>query len=1115
MLILTAAIALVGLTAAASPAPPRSSASPPPSPAAPAGPSTAASAATRAKASAPVAEGTVRGPDGTPLAGALVIATLERTDFSPPPATTRTDQDGQFRLTLRAATPFTLRVEAPGLAARTLRDQQPGSPIAVALTRGSTIEGVVRETSGGTPVPGATVEARDEMRGAGGLPWDPDSGVVRATTDAKGAFRLEGLASGLYTLTAFARGLGRAERRSAPAGRAADLLLMPGGAVSGTVTKADGKPVDGAILRLTTTMPFARESVLVSRTDPHGTFAIYGVAAGEYRLVGRHPDLAPAVSAPLTVERDAEARADLAMSRPATVRGRLVGAGEKPTRGHAALKEIAGVGVPEILAADLTAEAGDDGVFALRAGPGTHTLEVSAPGHATRRLDVDVRSAGETVELGDVVVEVGIAIRGHVRDGANRPVENAEVSTFYDSQSFSERTDASGAYVLAGLSPGVYTVSARAPGTGGAERKAEAGASGIDFVLPPAGRITGLVVDDAGRPIEAFRANARARARMGYGGLRDNFAAPDGRFVLEDVAEGEYVLDVSAPDRAPAVVPGVKVTAGSTADVGTVRLSAGGIVRGLVVDAAAAPVTGASASISGAGRDYTRITPEVTSDTGGAFEFRGVPPGTAQVTVTHPGYAPGFATGLDVDPARGPTEVRVTLSQGGRIEGRVRTRSGVLPAGAVVDVRVIRQGIFGFGPGGPGLQPVAPDGTFVVDHVPTGRVTITLLSGKQDDYRSIAAVDAEVREAETSPVDFLLRSIVVTGKVTRGGTPLAGARVEFETAHGGMMISGGGGPGEPPANVGITGDDGSYQLTISEAGETYVNIQTSDRRGRLPAPPLQVPDTDSTVADFNFSGSFVEGVVVDRDTEQPIAGAMVTAQPKDPGRGRSAGSYGNADGEGRFHLELEPGEYRVNARAEGYGGDAVPVTVDGGSAGVRVVLIQGLTIRGSVVDPSGRGVGGVIIRGATMVTNNRFSTSGRTLPDGSFELSGLRPGRYVLAAVADGGLFAIVTGLLPGGRPATLALRPGGRVRVKVLGPDGAPAAGAFVGVSGYPGARVYLPGGQADSAGLIELNSPLGEVEITASNGDSSLEMRTTVVVQAAAVATTEMTLKPSVEGR
>src|SRR5260221_12934186 len=99
VLVLTAAVALVGLTAVASPAPPRSSASPPPSPAAPAGPSPAASAATRAKPSAPVAEGTVRGPDGKAVAGALVIATLERTDFSLPPASPKTDPGGQFRLT--------------------------------------------------------------------------------------------------------------------------------------------------------------------------------------------------------------------------------------------------------------------------------------------------------------------------------------------------------------------------------------------------------------------------------------------------------------------------------------------------------------------------------------------------------------------------------------------------------------------------------------------------------------------------------------------------------------------------------------------------------------------------------------------------------------------------------------------------------------------------------------------------------------------------------------------------------------------------------------------------------------------------------------------------------
>ena len=54
--------------------------------------------------------------------------------------------------------------------------------------------------------------------------------------------------------------------------------------------------------------------------------------------------------------------------------------------------------------------------------------------------------------------------------------------------------------------------------------------------------------------------------------------------------------------------------------------------------------------------------------------------------VTHPAYAPGTASGLDVDPAKGPVETRVVLTQGGRIEGRVRTRSGVLPPGAAIYV---------------------------------------------------------------------------------------------------------------------------------------------------------------------------------------------------------------------------------------------------------------------------------------------------------------------------------------------------------------------------------------------------------------------------------------------
>ena len=152
----------------------------------------------------------------------------------------------------------------------------------------------------------------------------------------------------------------------------------------------------------------------------------------------------------------------------------------------------------------------------------------------------------------------------------------------------------------------------------------------------------------------------------------------EGRFTLDNLSAATYVLQVTAPDRADGIVSNVKVASGATVDVGRVRLGAGGIVRGTVTDGTGTPILGATVTVRSGGSPsfFPGGTGEVVSDTAGAFEIRGVPVGTAMVTGRHPNYAEGRVSGVEVDPTKGPAEVRLVLTQGGRVEGSVTRRDG-------------------------------------------------------------------------------------------------------------------------------------------------------------------------------------------------------------------------------------------------------------------------------------------------------------------------------------------------------------------------------------------------------------------------------------------------------
>ena len=120
--------------------------SPSPQAARPIRPAASPTPAPRARGPATL-EGVVRGPDGQPVANALVLASDEQFVVPRPPATARTSENGRFKMTLPPGLAFLVQVEAAGLATTTIRHTRPGAPLAVSLTRGASIEGTVRDNA--------------------------------------------------------------------------------------------------------------------------------------------------------------------------------------------------------------------------------------------------------------------------------------------------------------------------------------------------------------------------------------------------------------------------------------------------------------------------------------------------------------------------------------------------------------------------------------------------------------------------------------------------------------------------------------------------------------------------------------------------------------------------------------------------------------------------------------------------------------------------------------------------------------------------------------------------------------------------------------------------------
>lgn len=552
------------------------------------------------RAGEPALRGRLVDADGAPVAGADVFALragrlAER--VLPPQELlrrapdaglrARSDADGAFVLPLGAlaASPeLRLAVRAAGFAPleRSL-DARARALGTLALARGVVLEGVVRDRAG-QPVAGAALRALDPVNRSG-LPAAAEGGELLAESDARGAFRAEGLASGPWRM------LVRADdhpdlvcegRTSAPGERVRDLVLVlaDGVAIEGRVT-GDPQVLEGALVRAIPlaapdappgggapayrgpastedALPAAREA----RVGAQGAFAVRGLEPGRrYRLAvwraGAH----------------AAARPDSAWVE--------AGAGERGVglalRGETALAfqavdAASGLPLPVLEARAgctlLVPLAGDDGrprhdfpegrvLFPLLFDCGARpvTLRVAAPGHETLVVDELAPAAGTTLALGVLALEplpeISVLV---LADASGAPVEGAEVELRparapappEEDPWRVARTDAGGRARVHGRPEA--TLAVRHPGFLPAEEPAPGSALGERVVrLRAPGRALVEVVDEHGAPIVSAwvrhqpEASAVAEAAPRWDGARTDRA---GVARFEALARGVHHFEI-------------------------------------------------------------------------------------------------------------------------------------------------------------------------------------------------------------------------------------------------------------------------------------------------------------------------------------------------------------------------------------------------------------------------------------------------------------------------------------------------------------------------------------------------------------------------------------------
>lgn len=554
------------------------------------------------------------------------------------------------------------------------------------------------------------------------------------------------------------------------------------------------------------------------------------------------------------------------------------------------------------------------------------------------------------------------------------------------------------------------------------------GQSGLVLELDAGSTIQGRVVDDRDEPIAACTVTMRhvtrfeGREPRAWTSRDVSIRTDDGCFTIHGVRGGACLVGVKADGHVDAQderldLPGENEPLAFT-------LPRAARVRGIVVDAAGAPVAGAVVSVRAPGErapfveadefdvldlvtdgaEDRRAAPgTAVTDASGRFDLGGVKPGSGILRADARGHARSIPRDVELAPAGTLDDVRIALRRGATLRGVVRAPSG--DPCKDVDVGVIVDGASLW-------TTTAPDGSYRLEHVMPGKVVLYVRQEDAPDGAArmnpaIVELDLTLREGDDVDVPIGGKQpeestrTRVKGTV-RGALAVANTNVRFGPSRKGSTYV------ETRAKA-----DGTYELELAEKGRHWIVLHLPS--DSLAERTVSIGDGPEQVVDLELPGTLLRGRVVD-ETGAPVR-ARLRARRTDLESSTGGWSTRNADNtaeDGTYVFEgLERGPWRLTVTPKDAGTPfaerhlVVDLARTSKIEGLFVVVAPGGAIEGVVRGPDGRPFAGarVTARGEDGFDHDHeTAVEQRVATDaaGRFRITRLSPGSWRVRAVADG-----------------------------------------------------------------------------------------------------------------